>query len=113
MEEAIQNALVYVIGGVPIAVNVVLTVQSLKVFKYVGGNNGRMTAPQAAILSGLFYGLSGLAMTVWPDTARYIVPLNIFVVGSLSAGLLYEYILKTVGGSVWAGIRTAINNNNN
>lgn len=111
MEEAIQNALVYVIGGVPIAVNVVLTVQALKVFKYVG-EEGRVTAPQAAILSGLFFGLSGLAMTVWPDVSAYVVPLNIFVVGSLSSGLLYEYILKGVGGSVWSGIRAALGNDN-
>ena len=111
MEEAIQNALVYVIGGVPIAVNVVLTVQALKVFNYVGPEN-RVTTQQAAILSGLFFGLSGFVITIWPDTAQYIVPLNVMVVGSLSAGLLYEYILKTVGGSIWAGIRTALNNDN-
>lgn len=111
MEEAIQNALVYVIGGVPIAVNVVLTVQALKVFGYVGKDK-RATAPQAAILSSLFFGLSGLVMTIWPDTAEYVVPLNIFVVGSLSSGLLYQYILKGVGGSVWEGIQTAIGRNN-
>ncbi len=110
MEDAIQNALVYVIGGVPIAVNVVLTVQALKVFDYVG-ENARVTAPQAAVVSGLFFGLGGLAMTVWPETAAYIVPLNTFIVGALSAGLLYEYILKGVGGSVWAGIQSELGNN--
>ena len=108
MEAILQEALVYVIGGLPIALNVVLTVQAAKVFGFVGGNKSRLDAPQFAVISGLFFGLGGLAAALFPAQAVIIDTVNRFVVGSLSAGLLYEYILKTVGGAAWTAILGAL-----
>ena len=110
MEEAINAALVYMIGQLPVAFSVLLTVQALKVFDFVGPDKQRVSTPQAAILSGLFFGLGALASSLFPDSADVITQVNTYVVGSLSAGLLYKYILKTLGGAVWAATQALVGN---
>lgn len=84
--EALQPALDLLIGALPISVSVFLTVQGLKVFGFVTGE----TAPKAALVSGLFFGLGYLVSTFWPETAETVVIINRYVVGALSAGLFYE-----------------------
>lgn len=91
MEEALQLA----IAGIPIAVNVFLSVQGLKVFGVERGTPG-----QWAIVFGFFFGLGALAASLFPDVAQYIYTVNVYIVGSLSAGLFYEYLAKPVLGQI-------------
>lgn len=90
-----EDALNLAIAGIPVAVNVFLSVQGLKVFGVVNGNAG-----QWALVAGLFFGLGALASALFPDVAGYIALVNQYVVGSLSAGLFYEYLAKPVLGQI-------------
>lgn len=91
----LDEALNLAIAGIPVAVNVFLSVQGLKIFGVVNGNAG-----QWAIISGFFFGLGALAASLFPDVAQYIYTVNVYIVGSLSAGLFYEYLAKPVLGQI-------------
>ena len=84
--DALQPAFDLVIGALPITVSVFLTVMGLKVFGFVTSK----TAPKAAVVSGLFFGLGYLVSSFWPETAKTIETINTYLVGALSAGLFYE-----------------------
>jgi len=85
-----DDILILLLGGIPIAVNVLLGVQGLKVFGFANGE----TAPKAAIVIAAFFGVSWLAGEVFPVVAPYIVLVNEMFLGVMTAGLFYEYIAK-------------------
>lgn len=88
--QALQAGFELAIGGIPIATSVAFVVQGAKVLGYVNGE----TAPKAAILAAAFFGLGWLVSYLFSGadlTVEYIVSgLNLYVVGALEAGLVYE-----------------------
>lgn len=80
-------------AAAPIALQVFLTVQGLKVFGVVDGDAGKW-----GIVAGLFFGLGGLVTSLFPGTANVVWIINTYVVGALSAGLFYKYAAKPVLG---------------
>jgi hypothetical protein len=93
MEEALQEALQLVIGGVPIALGVFLTVQGLKVYGIVSETS---QVGKAAIASGLFFGVLSAVAQAFPVAAPYIEIAFVTYVGSMIAGLFYEYIAAPI-----------------
>jgi len=80
------------LGGVHIAVGVLFTVQGLKVFKFVDGDN----VPKAAILSALGFGGLSLIAALVPSAADIIDLVFATYVGAMAAGLFYEYIAAPI-----------------
>jgi len=85
-----EEVLVLLLGGIPIAVNVLLGVQGLKVFKFVDSES----APKAAVAIAAVFGLGWLASELFPVVAPYIVKVNQMFLGVMTAGLFYNYIAK-------------------
>lgn len=83
-----MNAFELLIGGLPVAALVLLTVQALKVFGFVSGE----TAPRAAILTALVFGAASAVARLVPTAAEYIVLFAEVFAGALVAGLGYEYV---------------------
>jgi len=83
-----ENALNLLVSGLPIALGVFLVVQALKVYGFVDGDS----APKAAIIAGLVFGLSWAAGELYPPCLPFIEIGFVTVCGSLTAGLFYEYI---------------------
>lgn len=80
-----------VAAAAPIALQVFLTVQGLKVFGVVDENAGKW-----GIVAGLFFGLGALVSSLFPGATNVVGIINTYVVGALSAGLFYEYLAKPV-----------------
>jgi hypothetical protein len=80
------------IGGVQIAIGVAVTVQGLKIFNFVDGKS----APKAAVLSALFFGLGVAAGEIFPVASPFIELAFVTYVGAMLSGLGYEYIAKPV-----------------
>ena len=76
------------VGGIPIAVLVALSVQAFKVFGFVGGED----APRAAILVALIFGAGGVAGEIFPEIQPYLVMAMTYFAGAMIAGLGYEYL---------------------
>lgn len=83
---------VILIAGYHIAVGVLLTVQGLKVFGFVDGDN----AARAAVVSGFAFGGLSLVSQLVPDAEPYVNAIFSVYLGSLGAGLFYEYIAAPV-----------------
>ena len=90
-----EEALILFVGVIPIAVSVLLGVQGLKVFGFVNGDS----APRAAVLLALVFGLGSLGTGVFPDAANYIELGFTYFNGAMVAGLFYEYIAGPVLGA--------------
>lgn len=83
-----DEALNLLIGGLPLALGVLLGVQGLKVYGFVNGDS----AARSAIIIGLILGVGWLASALFPEAAPYIDLVYTAFVGSMVAGLFYEYI---------------------
>jgi len=83
-----DDALILLVGGLPIALGVLLGVQGLKVYGLVSGD----TAARAAIIIGFILGVAWLASGLLPAAKPYIDMGYTAFVGSMAAGLFYEYI---------------------
>lgn len=77
------------LGAVPVAALVGLTVQAVKVFRFAAGED----LPKVAIGAGLVYGALSLGSALFPVAAPYIVLVVESLAGALVAGLGYEYVL--------------------
>ena len=92
--------LVLLVGGVPIALGVLLGVQGLKVFKFVDGES----APKAAIAIAAVLGVFSLAGEMFPIILPYAEKVYIHYIGVMSGGLFYSYLaapfLEKLGVSV-------------
>lgn len=92
--------LVLLVGGVPIALGVLLGVQGLKVFGFVDGES----APKAAIAIAAVLGVLALAGAVFSIILPYVEIVYLHYIGVMSAGLFYNYIaapfLEKMGVSV-------------
>ena len=88
-----EGVLTYLVGQIPVALNVMLTVQGFKVF---GITSERLTPGRVALGAGLFFGLGGLASALYPEHAETIAIVNTYFVGSMSAGLFYRYLVAPV-----------------
>ena len=95
-----EDFLVLLVGGVPIALGVLLGVQGLKVFGFVDGDS----APKAAIAIAAVLGFLALAGALFPVILPYITIVYLHYIGAMSAGLFYNYIaapfLEKLGVSV-------------
>ena len=90
-----EEALLLLVGAVPVAVSVLLGVQGLKVFGFVDGDR----APRAAVILALIFGLGALGVSLFPDVANYIELGFTYFNGAMVAGLFYEYIGAPVLGA--------------
>lgn len=92
--------LVLLVAGVPIALGVLLGVQGLKVFGFVDGE----TAPKAAIALAAILGVFALAGSIFPVVLSYVEIVYLHYIGVMTAGLFYNYIaapfLEKLGVSV-------------
>jgi hypothetical protein len=97
-----EDIMVLLISGVPIAVAVFLVVQGLKVFGFVDGGS----APKAAIGAGAFFGLSWMAGELFPVAKPFIEIGYVTILGSLTAGLFYEYIAAPILEKLGVNLRS-------
>jgi len=85
-----EQALGLVLAGIPVAVLVALGVQGLKVFGFVDGTS----APRAAIVLALLFGVGVIAGSVLPEVAEYIDLAFATFAGAMTAGLGYAYVAR-------------------
>ena len=85
-----ETALELVLAGIPVAVLVALGVQGLKVFGFVDGT----TAPRAAIILALLFGVGVIVGSVLPEVEEYITLGFSTFAGAMTAGLGYAYIAR-------------------
>lgn len=91
------------LGAVPVAVLVGLTVQAVKVFGFATSEN----LPRVAIGAGLVFGVFSAASTLVPAAASYISLGAEALAGALIAGLGYEYFLAPVAEKFGISIRSS------
>jgi len=83
-----DEVLVLLIAGVPIAVAVFLGVQGLKVYGLVDSNS----APKAAIWIAALFGIAALIGEFYPPALPVVEGVFTTFLGVMTAGLFYEYI---------------------